>query len=200
LAPMPTPSERRALLFLAGLMVLGSGVRASAALSGAERTPGGVGGQPALETQIAAVDTAWARQAKKKESKSRSRKTAGRRPRSTANTAISRSGGEVQRTIFYMAPEPGKIDLDVASAAEIERLPRIGPVLAARIVADRDSLGPFGSLEGLRRVKGVGPALARTVSSHVTFSLRPRPSGVNEGSGEARPGGARRRPHRSESP
>ena len=182
-------------------MVLGSGVRASAALSGAERAPGG---QPALERQIAAVDTAWARQAKKKESKTRSKKTTGRKPRAARGRAISQSGGEVQRTIFYVAPESAseseKVDLDVASAAEIERLPRIGPVLAARIVADRDSLGPFGSLEGFRRVKGVGPALARTVSSHVTFSLRPRPSGVNEGAGEGSPGRARRRPRRSESP
>ena len=49
-----------------------------------------------------------------------------------------------------------KIDLDVASAEEIGRLPRIGGGLAARIVADRDEHGPFGSLSGLDRVSGIG--------------------------------------------
>jgi competence protein ComEA len=68
------------------------------------------------------------------------------------------------------------IDLDVASAAEIESLPRIGPVLARRIVADRDEHGPFGSLERFERVRGVGPALARTLRERVTFSGTARPS------------------------
>src|SRR6185312_13463959 len=53
------------------------------------------------------------------------------------------------------------IDLDVATAADIERLPRLGPTLARRIVANRDSLGPFGDLEGLKRVRRIGPAPAR---------------------------------------
>jgi hypothetical protein len=66
------------------------------------------------------------------------------------------------------------IDVDVASAAELEALPRVGPSLAARIVADRDSLGAFGSLTGLERVKGVGPALIGTLQGHVTFSGTPR--------------------------
>ncbi|MBX6332340.1 MAG: helix-hairpin-helix domain-containing protein, partial [Gemmatimonadaceae bacterium] len=75
------------------------------------------------------------------------------------------------------------VDLDVASAAEIDRLPKIGPRLAARIVANRDSLGPFGSLEALRRVPGVGPAVARAIAPYVTFSLQPRPSGVDDRTG-----------------
>src|SRR3970282_1179927 len=48
-----------------------------------------------------------------------------------------------------------------ASAAELTRLPRVGPALAARIVADREARGPFGSLDGMRRVPGVGAATAR---------------------------------------
>jgi competence protein ComEA len=66
----------------------------------------------------------------------------------------------------------GPIDLDVASAAEIEALPRIGPALAARIIRSRDSLGPFGSLQGLRRVRGIGPAMLRELGPLVTFSGR----------------------------
>jgi competence protein ComEA len=72
------------------------------------------------------------------------------------------------------------VDLDRASAAEIERLPGIGPVLARRVVANRDSLGPFGSLKALERVKGIGPATAKRLAPYVTFSLSPRPSGVEK--------------------
>ena len=52
---------------------------------------------------------------------------------------------------------PGGIDVERAAAAEWERLPGIGPSLAARIVADRAERGPFHTLEGLLRVRGIGP-------------------------------------------
>jgi hypothetical protein len=66
------------------------------------------------------------------------------------------------------------MDLDVADAAQIERLPRVGPALARRIVASRDSLGPFGALSGLRRVKGMGPATLERIAPLVTFSGQAR--------------------------
>jgi competence protein ComEA len=65
------------------------------------------------------------------------------------------------------------IDLDRAGAAEIARLPRIGLSLARTIVADRDQRGPFGSLDGLDRVAGVGPGLLAAVAPHVRFSGSP---------------------------
>lgn len=67
------------------------------------------------------------------------------------------------------------IDLESASAAEIERLPRVGPALARRIVEDRAAHGPFRSLKGLQRVRGIGPALARHLQGHVTFGGTGRP-------------------------
>lgn len=51
----------------------------------------------------------------------------------------------------------GRLDPDRASATEWERLPGIGPSLASRITADRAANGPFGSPEGLLRVRGIGP-------------------------------------------
>ena len=77
---------------------------------------------------------------------------------------------------FLRDGEPRTVDVDIADAAALDRLPGIGPALAARIVADRDALGPFGSLPALERVKGIGPALAARLGPHVTFSLSPRPS------------------------
>lgn len=49
-----------------------------------------------------------------------------------------------------------RIDLNAASAAELESLPRIGPALARRIIEDRAEHGPFASLDDLDRVKGIG--------------------------------------------
>lgn len=63
-----------------------------------------------------------------------------------------------------------RVDLDRASAEELARLPRIGPGLAARIVADREARGPFGSLEGLDRVSGIGPSVLEAIRPYAAFS------------------------------
>jgi hypothetical protein len=90
-----------------------------------------------------------------------------------------------------------KIDVDIASAIQLEQLPRVGPALAQRIVDDRVARGPFGSLDGLRRVRGVGPALADLLRDRVTFSGTPRPHNAVAGprltSRGAAPTSARRR-------
>lgn len=56
------------------------------------------------------------------------------------------------------APAHGPIDLNRATAAELEALPGIGPALAARIVAYRDSAGGFRDIGELARVRGIGAA------------------------------------------
>jgi competence protein ComEA len=72
---------------------------------------------------------------------------------------------------FARPLEPGeRIDLDQAGAQEIARLPRVGLALAKRIVADRESGGPFGSLAGLDRVAGIGGGLLRQLEPHAAFS------------------------------
>ena len=40
--------------------------------------------------------------------------------------------------------------------------------------------GAFGSLDGLQRVRGIGPAMARELAPYVTFSGTPRPSIAGE--------------------
>lgn len=52
---------------------------------------------------------------------------------------------------------PRKINVNTADARALESLPGIGPVLAARIVADRTARGPFRRPEDLTRVSGIGP-------------------------------------------
>ncbi len=50
------------------------------------------------------------------------------------------------------------IDLNRASVAELEELPGVGPVLAARIVEFRELNGPFSAVEDLLDVGGIGEA------------------------------------------
>jgi competence protein ComEA len=56
------------------------------------------------------------------------------------------------------ADDATPLDVNLASAAELERLPGVGRALAARIVDVRAREGPFGSVDDLRRVRGVGGA------------------------------------------
>jgi len=50
------------------------------------------------------------------------------------------------------------VDVNQASAAELDLVPGISQALAQRIVDQRNSLGGFSRLEDLRFVDGIGPA------------------------------------------
>lgn len=54
---------------------------------------------------------------------------------------------------------PAALDLNAATAPELDALPGIGPVLAERIVAWRTANGRFSRVAELTEVSGIGPAL-----------------------------------------
>lgn len=56
-------------------------------------------------------------------------------------------------------PSAGVLDLNAASATQLEDLPGIGPVLAERIIAWRLENGPFPAVDVLGEVSGIGDAL-----------------------------------------
>jgi hypothetical protein len=163
---MPTPAERKALLFFSIVLVLGSSTRAYRNFH--SQSPVDARSRSALERQIRAADSA--------------RRAGLRKPKRERKQKPP--------------PKPvGPLDMDVASEREIEALRHIGPALAIRIVADRDSFGPFGSLEGLSRVKGISSSMVEKLDSAVTFSLVPRPTNtVISRRSEVQK--ARRKPHR----
>lgn len=74
------------------------------------------------------------------------------------------------------APAPGSvpgstaglININTASATELETLSGIGEVLAATIVEYRDQNGPFASVDDLEDVSGIGPATLEEIRDQVT--------------------------------
>ena len=62
----------------------------------------------------------------------------------------------------------GLININSASATELESLSGIGEVLAATIVEYRDQNGPFASVDDLMDVSGIGPATLEEIRDQVT--------------------------------
>lgn len=52
-------------------------------------------------------------------------------------------------------PAP-KVNINSASAEELDTLPGVGESTARKIIADREENGPFSSIEDLKRVSGIG--------------------------------------------
>ncbi len=63
----------------------------------------------------------------------------------------------------------GRISLNRATPEELESLPGVGPVLAARIVAYRDQNGPFTEVEDLLDVPGIGEAILASLRDLVSL-------------------------------
>ena len=79
-----------------------------------------------------------------------------------ASSALAKKGASAEKKVAQSGP-PKLIDLNTATAAELESLPGVGPVVAQRIVAYRDSAGRFANTDALLAVKGVGPAMLKRV-------------------------------------
>jgi competence ComEA-like helix-hairpin-helix protein len=202
---VPTPSEQKALAFVAIVVLLGGAVRAVRAGAPPVSTPLE---QQALARQASAAESAAATQKRAKRKGVRiARPKRGAGPREIGGVVgvplgapIGTPGGVISPDIPTPLPridtdvrgnrsvqektvrgdrgagENGAshpVDLDHASEREIDVLPRVGPALAHRIVAHRDSFGPYGSMEALRKVKGLGRATLERLAPLVTFSGRP---------------------------
>lgn len=77
------------------------------------------------------------------------------------NLALPAVAGPVGSRRQGRGPPPGpagKVDLNRASAAELESLPGIGPARARAIVRWREAQGRFWNFDDLLAVPGIGPA------------------------------------------
>jgi competence protein ComEA len=60
------------------------------------------------------------------------------------------------------------ISINRATREELERLPGIGPILAARIIAQRERYGPFRRVEHLMMVRGISERRFRELRHFIT--------------------------------
>jgi competence protein ComEA len=86
----------------------------------------------------------------------------------TSGTGTGGQGGSSAAGGSGSAAAAGKINLNTATAEELGNLPRVGPVLAQRIVDWRKEHGLFKTAEELDAVDGVGPKMLETLLPLVT--------------------------------
>lgn len=67
------------------------------------------------------------------------------------------------------AAASSKVNINTATADELDALPGIGPSTAAKIVAHREENGPFTSIEDLMKVPGIGQAKFDQLKDHITI-------------------------------
>ena len=63
--------------------------------------------------------------------------------------------GSSSRSERKEAPR-GRVNLNTASSSELQTLPNIGPAMAARIIAYRETVAKFKSPEDIQSVRGIG--------------------------------------------
>ncbi len=89
-----------------------------------------------------------------------------------ARVYVPRVGETVPPFVAVAEPVPttpqGPVNLNTATAGDLDSLPGIGPATAAAIVAYRDQQGPFASVDDLADVRGIGPAKVEALRGLVT--------------------------------
>ena len=75
---------------------------------------------------------------------------------------------EVEVPREEIAPDFPPVDLNTATAEELDTLPGIGESLARRIIAYREANGHFGSIEEIMEVSGIGEAKFAELKDRVT--------------------------------
>lgn len=169
---MSIPSDHKALIFVGAVAILGAAVRIIRAATNETGSPQ----QPALEHQIKASDSA----ARAGQGKGRGRSARSPSRRDQKRPAASDPRPRPAPLLDRQGYIGSRLDLDVATAAQIDSLPGVTPAMARRIVRDRMTRGPFLGLSGLRRVAGAGPRFVERLDTLVTFSGVYRPGSPDD--------------------
>ena len=71
-------------------------------------------------------------------------------------TTTLKTSKEIDKKREFILTNGFPININHANSLELQKLPRIGPKMAARIILFREKNGPFHSKEEIMRVKGIG--------------------------------------------
>ena len=86
-----------------------------------------------------------------------------------AATVMSSASEGVQTVAAGTAPEStGRVNLNTASAAELESLPGIGPTLSQRIIDYRTRNGLYSTLDDLAGVRGISSRMVEELRDLAT--------------------------------
>jgi len=151
---MPTPAEKKALLFIGAIALLGGAVRVWTAHASTAPQPQA---RPVAEEQSHQPSRSKSRRGR---DSTRTRRR-GRRPAASDSESAH--------------SDTATIDLDRASIPQIVALGVVSAGIARMIVENRDTFGPFGSITELERVPYLPRAAIQKLAPRVTFSLLPRP-------------------------
>ena len=91
-----------------------------------------------------------------------------RRAAPTPQALPTVSGGSPVATFESAPATASTININTATASELEALPGIGPALAARIVEYRDQNGPFRSIDELEAVSGISERMVNEMQDLIT--------------------------------
>ena len=69
-------------------------------------------------------------------------------------------------------PPAAAIDINKATANDLQKLPGIGPSLAKQIVACREKHGPFRRVEDLMAIRGIGFKKWKQIRPYVRVGAR----------------------------
>lgn len=81
--------------------------------------------------------------------------------------AVDQGGGDAPSSSKVRAG--GKININTADKAELDRLPGVGPALAENIIEYRQANGGFNDMEGLKKVPGIGNSKFEKLKDKITL-------------------------------
>ena len=143
-----TSAEASALVFLSVVLLVGLGVRyaQSQAVPFSASYYAALDGAFAARTEVPRASAAPIRGAESVETAD------------AAQTDAAQTDAEAPRRPRRAATAgPVRMDLNTASERMLQRLPRVGPKIAARIAEYRAAHGGFREPREIMRVKGIGP-------------------------------------------
>lgn len=100
----------------------------------------------------------------------------------TVLVALAISAAGVPRLAANKKPPLTPVNLNTATALELQQVPGIRPSTADKILKMRKSYGPFKSVDDLRAIKGIGPKRIEKMRRYVTVG---KPATPKKSSGGA---------------